>query len=186
MPDSATGGWIYEYQSLVGGLAALLGALLTVLYLRRQVVEARAAANRAHRASQIALNREHTERLTLLRASLEQISKSVRALAKNIDAPINVNLEDWAQAPDISLFPVLKRTLDDVCWPPRHVKRLGQLSRPASLSDEDLDTFANHIVAADELVRQLDRLLRYGWPPWEIGSKEFADLEVLGPPQVDA
>lgn len=44
------GGWFFEYQTLIAGLFALAGAGITVFFLRKQITQAAADAERSRRA----------------------------------------------------------------------------------------------------------------------------------------
>lgn len=57
------GGWIYEYQGLIGGTLAVAGAVTTVWFLRRQIQVAKETAERARRVDMAALNRPLVDRL---------------------------------------------------------------------------------------------------------------------------
>lgn len=190
------GGWIYEYQSLIGAMLAVIGAALTIWLLWKQIAAAERLASQARRVDLTGLNRP-------LIASLDEMARECDEIAVNIEleyligakrTPIERSnrkvfvigaefatigiLTDRCSAVENAMAK-LRISLMDQLLLALDVLGLGEEHRRVREAAHGVIRAARSLQYAAGVVA---RALSAGWAPVEIKDKNIEELNSLGPP----
>lgn len=172
------GGWIFEFQSLLGGLLAVLGAVLTVWYLRLQILDARRAAEKARRVSITALNQRLVARIEAVADDLR--SATIAAMSSDVGEEFILDELPTSFGTELDLVRALSNARNKVGEAGTTVRQM-----PDGSTELEFGTEADRIEPAAELVSLLMKiadLLARGWTTIELAEKTAAEILALGDP----
>lgn len=185
---SQRGGPLYEYQSLIAGLLALAGAILTVVFLHRQISATVTSAERERRVGVSTRNRPLIAELGELIAALDRQARSVRWNFGTI------TIEKLTIGPELEQLSVISSERSKVYRALRLLSaRLHRRYRPGEdserwslLQSRRVGYSQRMTFSAIQNLRQVSasvaRLLEQGWEVVELRAYDSDELSRLGSP----
>lgn len=179
------GGWLFEYQGLLGGVLALIGAATTVWYLRRQVLDASRSAERARRVNIASGNQRLIHRIEEVCDNLREATNQVAA-----DGPDSTDLAPIMQVlppgfgVELDLIEALGLARTSISAAGFRFEHGESADHGAVVSIEpgtvlEIMGPVNRFIS---LATSIGRLLAMGWTPLELSRRSADDIIELGEP----
>lgn len=177
--SSLRGGWIYEFQGLLGGILALCGALFTVVYLRRQLIHARDASREASRTANTTSNRALLDRIRELSQNAASLAEATADAAQARRKILESDLLGMTMNPELERIRTLVASRDLLTFRAKEVDK----AIAAKGIQQEVDSLVEGVDAASVEFRQANdhvyRLLSGGWTVTALSRRSATELAAM-------